>query len=59
MRPSPPEETGRQIVHLQSGSTGEKSEAYEAWRRFRTPVEVMALPKRCARMVSEANGEWW
>jgi hypothetical protein len=60
VRPRPPREAGRQIVHLQFGSTAEKSEEYLAWRRFRTPVEVMALPKRCwKRQVSEMEGCWW
>jgi hypothetical protein len=49
VRPRPPAEAGRQIVHWQFGSTAEKSEEYLAWRRLWTPVEVMALPKRCGK----------
>ena len=47
--PSPPSLAGRQQVHVQSSSMGEKSVAKEAWRRLRFPEEVMALPKRWVR----------
>jgi hypothetical protein len=40
------EPVARQTGHWHSGSMGVKSSAYIAERRLRTPVDVMALPKR-------------
>lgn len=44
--PRPPSSWGRQHGHVQSGSMVAKSWVKDAWRRFRVPVETMALPKR-------------
>ena len=44
--PRPPSSSGRQHGHVQSASMVAKSLAKDACRRFRVPVETMALPKR-------------
>jgi hypothetical protein len=45
--PRPPSACDLHVVHVQSGSMGEKSSAKEACRRLSTPFGVIALPKRC------------
>lgn len=44
--PRPPWASVRQQAQVQSVAMGEKSVAYATLRRFKVPLEVMALPNR-------------
>lgn len=53
--PRPPSSCGRQHGHVQSASMVAKSLVKDAWRRFKVPVETMALPKRWRRSCASVD----